>query len=284
MLYVYQDRRRKNAEGGDDAVMQKVDQRQPLSEIFVSTTNLYGETDSPDMIAYDDPEERMAKRKLLEEVQKNNKKIKSDQEEAITAAEASAARATVSAPLVSTNTSDSISSSRHHEPSEQLQPSNTITTSINTSLSLKQDRNPTMGIPSSSSWSVIPEQQSRTTKLANTRNYVFCMSGVKRNVKVLSAGISNLGGVLLDDDTWGKGFTHLICDKPTKTGKCLAAIACGSWVLRPSFVLDSVENGAWLPEEQYEWAGDTTRKPLGKIIYYDAVYTHTLSLSDISST
>ncbi len=240
----------------DDVVMQdgKEDQRQPLTEVINSVgiaTNLYGETDSPDTIAYDDPEEKLAKRKLLEEVQKNNKKIKSDSTELVSN------EAAVPAITSAANVEKEIDLLRSGESFSTIDPLPMI------------NNIPSGGIVKSStlSWqqqesSIIEEEQRSKTSM-QTKNYVFCISGVKNRAS-LTDWILKLGGVVVDDDSWGNGFTHLICDKPTKTGKCLAAIACGSWVLRESFVAESQAQGVWLTEDQYEWGGEAVRKPLGK--------------------
>ncbi|MFT7813633.1 SMC5-SMC6 complex localization factor protein 1 [Arapaima gigas] len=48
------------------------------------------------------------------------------------------------------------------------------------------------------------------------------------------------------------GTTHMIATCAQASEKFLAACASGKWIVTPQYVLDSIKNGVWLPEESYE--------------------------------
>ncbi|KAI8801806.1 BRCT domain-containing protein [Cladochytrium replicatum] len=62
-----------------------------------------------------------------------------------------------------------------------------------------------------------------------------------------------LGATVLELDCWDDRCTHLIVGKPNRTEKCLAAIASGVWVLRPSYVYASDDSGCFVDEDEHEW-------------------------------
>ncbi|KAL3896635.1 MAG: hypothetical protein SGCHY_003942 [Lobulomycetales sp.] len=95
----------------------------------------------------------------------------------------------------------------------------------------------------------------------------FMISGVSGSARSsLSQAIKKLGGVLLEGDGWDSLCTHLICAKPTKTEKCLAACASGSWMLSPSYIQDSQKENRFLRESLYEWSAalDVSAMAVGK--------------------
>ncbi|KAM6965418.1 SMC5-SMC6 complex localization factor protein 1 [Aplochiton taeniatus] len=57
--------------------------------------------------------------------------------------------------------------------------------------------------------------------------------------------------------TYSEASTHLVIDRTLPGEKFLAACAAGKWIVTPQYVLDSVKNGSWLPEEPYELAVST---------------------------
>lgn len=80
--------------------------------------------------------------------------------------------------------------------------------------------------------------------------------------------------------SWSKGFsnsvwtlqtykpacTHLICGRLSRSEKFLCACAQGRWVLHPNYINDSVKEGMWLPEENYEWVNfsDSETREMGE--------------------
>lgn len=47
-------------------------------------------------------------------------------------------------------------------------------------------------------------------------------------------------------------FTHLVTEADARTMKVLFALARGQWIVRPSWVLESVEKGHWVDELDHE--------------------------------
>nr|XP_049618154.1 SMC5-SMC6 complex localization factor protein 1 isoform X1 [Syngnathus scovelli]XP_049618155.1 SMC5-SMC6 complex localization factor protein 1 isoform X1 [Syngnathus scovelli] len=83
---------------------------------------------------------------------------------------------------------------------------------------------------------------------------VFQISGIKNcdKKRVLLQGIKQLSGKYLGGSVYQSDCTHLIIPKVLTSEKCLASCAAGKWAVTPKYVLDSVQNGSWLPEGPYE--------------------------------
>ncbi|KAK9974380.1 hypothetical protein ABG768_022481 [Culter alburnus] len=84
--------------------------------------------------------------------------------------------------------------------------------------------------------------------------YIFQMSGIKSHSqkRQLLQGIRLLGGKYIGGSEFKEATTHLIVQKGLASEKFLAACAGGKWIVTPQFVLDSVNQMAWLPEASYE--------------------------------
>ncbi|XP_059406134.1 SMC5-SMC6 complex localization factor protein 1-like [Carassius carassius] len=84
--------------------------------------------------------------------------------------------------------------------------------------------------------------------------YIFQMSGIKNQSqkRQLLHGIRKLGGIYLGGSVYKEATTHLIVQKALASEKFIAACAGGKWIVTPEFVLDSVNQKAWLPEASYE--------------------------------
>uniref|UniRef100_A0A8C1Z6E1 SMC5-SMC6 complex localization factor 1 n=1 Tax=Cyprinus carpio TaxID=7962 RepID=A0A8C1Z6E1_CYPCA len=84
--------------------------------------------------------------------------------------------------------------------------------------------------------------------------YIFQMSGIKNHSqkRQLLHGIRKLGGIYLGGSVYKEATTHLIVQKALASEKFIAACAGGKWIVTPEFVLDSVNQKAWLPEASYE--------------------------------
>ncbi|XP_020773254.2 SMC5-SMC6 complex localization factor protein 1 isoform X2 [Boleophthalmus pectinirostris] len=91
-------------------------------------------------------------------------------------------------------------------------------------------------------------------------SYVFQISGIKKPEikKCLIKGIRKLGGKYIGGSVYQHSSTHFIVPQVLPSEKFLAACAAGKWVVTPNYVLDSVKNGSWLPEELYEVAISTS--------------------------
>lgn len=66
-----------------------------------------------------------------------------------------------------------------------------------------------------------------------------------------ASAVSTLRGLRLCPFA-GSGVTHLVLGEPKRTLKVLHAVARGAWLLRPEWLLRSLEAGAWLPEGDFE--------------------------------
>ncbi|EPY16556.1 topoisomerase (DNA) II binding protein 1 [Strigomonas culicis] len=61
--------------------------------------------------------------------------------------------------------------------------------------------------------------------------------------------------------------THFIVQKPMQTESLLCAIAAGKWVLAPSFLEESIEARAFVPEAPHEWnEARAARMGLGRTV------------------
>ncbi|KAJ3214542.1 hypothetical protein HDU67_001512 [Dinochytrium kinnereticum] len=63
-----------------------------------------------------------------------------------------------------------------------------------------------------------------------------------------------MGGVFLDSEHWVSDCTHLLAEAITRTEKCLAAMASGAWILKPSYLESSEQAGGFAEEERWEWS------------------------------
>ncbi|XP_024908792.1 SMC5-SMC6 complex localization factor protein 1 isoform X2 [Cynoglossus semilaevis] len=84
--------------------------------------------------------------------------------------------------------------------------------------------------------------------------HIFQISGIKNCDKKrdLIQGIQHLSGKYLGGSIYQQAITHLIIPEVISSEKFFAACAAGKWVVTPDYVLDSLQNGCWLTEDQYE--------------------------------
>lgn len=69
----------------------------------------------------------------------------------------------------------------------------------------------------------------------------------------LAKDLEEMGAKLSTSSAYDPSVTHLICPKPGKNEKALAAIASGKWILHVSYVQKSKEAGQFLDEEEFEF-------------------------------
>ncbi|ELU09317.1 hypothetical protein CAPTEDRAFT_197230 [Capitella teleta] len=69
--------------------------------------------------------------------------------------------------------------------------------------------------------------------------------------------IRALGGKFINANEYRADCTHIVCKNPSRSEKFLSGCLEGKWILTPAYLRDSVQNGAWLPEEAYEWSDST---------------------------
>lgn len=63
----------------------------------------------------------------------------------------------------------------------------------------------------------------------------------------LSDHIIKLNGYVCNEsDKVALRYTHLICDSPARGSTTLACVVSGKWMLKPSYILESANAGAFL--------------------------------------
>lgn len=84
--------------------------------------------------------------------------------------------------------------------------------------------------------------------------HVFQISGITNpeEKRIIIRGILKLGGKYISGSVYQHVSSHLIVPHALPSEKFLAACAAGKWVVTPSYVLQSEQNGSWLSEEQFE--------------------------------
>lgn len=99
----------------------------------------------------------------------------------------------------------------------------------------------------------------------------FLLSALEQNEKLqLTNDIEELGGTVVDTQTFDTSCSHVIVGGPSRSEKYLAACAAGKWILQPKYISSCVSRGSFGAEVEYEWndaieienADDTKRKLL----------------------
>jgi cell wall-associated NlpC family hydrolase len=75
----------------------------------------------------------------------------------------------------------------------------------------------------------------------------------KDKKKYLDA-IEKLNGKI--EEEIGPDVTHVVTPMVTASLKCLGALVLGKWILKPSFLWKSVEQGEFVDEEEHEWKSE----------------------------
>lgn len=87
--------------------------------------------------------------------------------------------------------------------------------------------------------------------------YRFLFSGMTVQEKIeYGAIIEQLGGTVYDVQYFNVQCTHVIISTPSRNEKYLAAVASGKWILHKSYLEASRESGKFVDEEQHEWGND----------------------------
>nr|XP_055037892.1 DNA topoisomerase 2-binding protein 1 [Misgurnus anguillicaudatus]XP_055037894.1 DNA topoisomerase 2-binding protein 1 [Misgurnus anguillicaudatus] len=69
--------------------------------------------------------------------------------------------------------------------------------------------------------------------------------------------IEELGGVVLEKQSFDPSCTHVIVGYPLRNEKYLAAMAAGKWVLHRSYLEACRAEGRFIQEDQYEWGSSS---------------------------
>lgn len=77
--------------------------------------------------------------------------------------------------------------------------------------------------------------------------------------------IEELGGVVLDKQSFDPSCTHVIVGTPLRNEKYLAAMAAGKWILHRSYLEACRSEGHFIPEEDYEWGSSSILDALPSI-------------------
>ncbi|XP_051538717.1 DNA topoisomerase 2-binding protein 1-A-like isoform X2 [Myxocyprinus asiaticus] len=77
--------------------------------------------------------------------------------------------------------------------------------------------------------------------------------------------IEELGGVVLEKQSFDPSCTHVIVGYPLRNEKYLAAMAAGKWILHRSYLEACRAEGHFIQEEQYEWGSSSILDALPSI-------------------
>ncbi|CAL8293832.1 unnamed protein product [Lota lota] len=77
--------------------------------------------------------------------------------------------------------------------------------------------------------------------------------------------IEELGGVVLDKQSFDPSCTHIIVGNPLRNEKYLAAMAAGKWILHRSYLEACRAAGHFLQEDEYEWGSGSILDALPSI-------------------
>jgi len=86
---------------------------------------------------------------------------------------------------------------------------------------------------------------------------VFLTSGWGPMEPDVAAASEQLGNAdLLETSGFEASVTHMLTSRVSRSEKMLCSVAAGKWVLHPSYIVDSLKDGKWLPEAKYEWGNE----------------------------
>lgn len=77
--------------------------------------------------------------------------------------------------------------------------------------------------------------------------------------------IEELGGVVLEKQSFDPSCTHVIVGHPLRNEKYLAAMAAGKWILHRSYLEACRAEGHFIQEDQYEWGSSSILEALPSI-------------------
>ncbi|XP_076147073.1 DNA topoisomerase 2-binding protein 1 [Alosa pseudoharengus] len=80
-----------------------------------------------------------------------------------------------------------------------------------------------------------------------------------------SALIEELGGVVLERQSFDLSCTHIIVGHPLRNEKYLAAMAAGKWILHRSYLEACRAEGRFIQEDEYEWGSSSILDALPSI-------------------
>ncbi|KND00633.1 uncharacterized protein SPPG_03760 [Spizellomyces punctatus DAOM BR117] len=251
------------------------------------------------VIVYDDPDSRVEKRKLLEQIETNGKRPKlSNNEDPSTELEGNGTTTLTDTGIMpqqlknvhevnellrrnSSFTGSTLDANGFTTESEApIPPNRTVSVCSSGIKEPSYARTTSMGISSVSErtisvpTTVTPPSMRKSSRMSISTRVLepaarkFLLSGLPREERVrMSQLISRLGGTVLEYDCWHPDCTHLIVSKPARTEKPLAAIAAGAWVLRPTYIEACKTAARFLDEVDYEWVPDPDTPPIDRNVF-----------------
>ena len=88
----------------------------------------------------------------------------------------------------------------------------------------------------------------------SSRRPRFLLTGMRSSARTMAEdGIRRLGGDVLKTETYDFSCSHIIAARPIRTEKFLCGLAEGKPLLHPAYVDQSLKNGAFLGEAEFEW-------------------------------
>ena len=86
---------------------------------------------------------------------------------------------------------------------------------------------------------------------------LFMTSGIGADEqKEFAQFLETLQIQFVESSTCEPNATHVIAQKIARSEKMLGSIASGKWLLHPSYMVDCIESGRILDEENYEWGNN----------------------------
>ncbi|XP_035853936.1 DNA topoisomerase 2-binding protein 1 isoform X2 [Sander lucioperca] len=110
---------------------------------------------------------------------------------------------------------------------------------------------------------VVPEPQEREEEKQPPR---FQLSSLSPQERIdYSQLIEELGGVVLDRQSFDPSCSHIIVGTPLRNEKYLAAMAAGKWILHRSYLEACRSVGRFIQEDEYEWGSSSILDALPSI-------------------
>ncbi|XP_061877402.1 DNA topoisomerase 2-binding protein 1-A-like [Entelurus aequoreus] len=111
---------------------------------------------------------------------------------------------------------------------------------------------------------VAPEPEEESKKERDTPRFQLSSLSPQERIDY-SQLIEELGGVVLDKQSFDPSCSHIIVGTPLRNEKYLAAMAAGKWILHCSYLEACRSVGHYVQEEAYEWGSSSILDALSSI-------------------
>ncbi|XP_026148420.1 DNA topoisomerase 2-binding protein 1 isoform X2 [Mastacembelus armatus] len=113
---------------------------------------------------------------------------------------------------------------------------------------------------------VAPEPQ--VEKKEEKQSPIFQLSSLSPQERIdYGHLIEELGGVVLDKQSFDPSSSHIIVGTPMRNEKYLAALATGKWILHRSYLEACRSVGRFIQEDEYEWGSSSILNALPNITH-----------------